>query len=675
MRLESRSARAPPDDLETDDPETDDIGHRRSRALAPRPRRTVSLFREGHRRTRGPAVLSWLLAAGCGGADHATSSHGDAKEAPPPLMRLDLVDADAPGTARGPRPVALNEELRAAWELDADTRLVGELHATPAGVLRFGFGLSALPRRGGRPDPNLVPLKLHLSILEGETAVHEEVFSFPTGGSRKAHWKDARIPLAELPAGRLRAVFRIDVLGKEGVVAAIASPRVERPGEGAPTVVLVTSDTHRADHLGALGEGGAGLRTPALDRLAQRGVLFEDCFATTNFTVPSHVALMTALPGRDTGVVSNTMGLVDGGVTLAEVFRDSGYATLAVASVVLLQHKTSGLGQGFDRMHAPLSGEVPATTSIEVLERWLAEVEGLPAFAWLHVYDAHAPYEPPEELERLYYPTEADPGRPTPGQPEAFGGVPWSAEIRDFEFVVAQYKSEVTHLDAQLQRFFALPRLSDAVIAFTADHGEVLHGHGIFFNHFGLFPDTLAVPLIVVWPDAPAGRRVGAPVGHVDLGRTLLDLAGLRGADFPGRSLTRWLAEAAPDPEPRFALSADARSASIEMDGWMLQLWLADSDLPARVAHQVELYDLERDPACTVDLVNREDARARELRGRLVEWLSVSPAPLVRGGGDDPELQRELAALGYGGEGAEAGAEAWYRPDPRSGWCRRFEDG
>jgi arylsulfatase A-like enzyme len=423
---------------------------------------------------------------------------------------------------------------------------------------------------------------------------------------------------------------------------AVAGAVVDRPlPEPAPVVVLVTSDTHRADHVGGPnlsdpnggGPSGDLVRTPALDALAARGVVYEDCFAPSHITLPSHAALFTGASPRDTGVLDNNTALGAAAPTLAEAFRAAGWLTGAAVSLDILVDAHSGFGQGFERLSAPERTR-RADETVAVALDWLESSRGRPLFLWVHLADAHAPYDPPDGA--VGYPDGRDPFDPASALE---GEAPhWLPEVRDVEYVRALYRGEVAYLDDRLGRLLEHPRARAGVVAVTADHGEVLGRHGIWWRHQDLYPDTLHVPLILAWPGAPAGTRVTEPVELVDLGRTLLDRAGLGGEPFPGRDLA-----AGGAPAPRFALSAGARSASVGSEGWHLILRL---ERP----HELELYDLAGDPACELDRKQSEPARARALRATLVEWLdSGGPASTGWTGtrGEDPAVLARLAELGY----------------------------
>ena len=565
----------------------------------------------------------------------------------------------------------VGEELRPSLEVLAGEVSTASFEVPPSAILRFAYCRDESGPRSG-DGPRRPQLDLRLSEA-GET-VHEESLRLP-GIRGSAAWIPYELDLSTYSGAHLN--LELELGGDpEGPRALLASPRVERRVPGAPTVLLITSDTHRADHMGTAVGQGVGVATPQLDGLAARGVTFEDCFAAINVTLPSHASILTALPVRDTGVITNSMGLTGEARTLAEVFADQGWYTMAVVSAQHMRHELSGLGQGFDRMRGPLrTSDLTAAVSVPRFEEWLAAEDGVPVFVWLHLFDAHAPYKPPEELRNLYIDPTRDRLDPPDRRLPDDVSVAWEPGVRDLDYIAGQYMSEVTYLDDQLTTVLGHPRVRSGIVAFTSDHGEVLGNHGLYFKHEGIYPDTLAVPLLLAWPGAEAGRRVSAPVSNLDVGRTLLDLAGHPDVDFPGRSLLTWLDGEPRDPEPRFAMCASAAAAAIARDGHLLILSLRDQAAPPRVEHQVELYDLDADPLCATDLVDEQFERAAALRSELIEWLADRQGSLTSGSKAHlPGVAEELARLGYaGGVEVEVGP-SWYEPDPGSSWCRRFQD-
>jgi arylsulfatase A-like enzyme len=434
-----------------------------------------------------------------------------------------------------------------------------------------------------------------------------------------------------------------------------------------------TSDTHRADAINSANLG-VDVHTPELDALTARGVIFEDCWASTNVTIPSHVALMTATSPRDTGVFDNFTRLAGDARTLAESYRDAGFATFAVVSTPHLSDAGSGLGRGFDRMSAPNgTSKRRSIESIEILDSWLKDAEGQDMFVWLHLFDAHMPYEPPEEFERRYWPADNDLNTPQL-VPEKFRGR-LDARMRDMRQGRALYHGEVSYLDHQLGKVFAIPRFAQGLIAVTADHGESLGEHEMYWDHGGLYPQTIHVPMILAGPRVPVGQRVATPVFQLDLAQTLLQLSGIKDERLPGTNLL----EIVPSPTiARYALSVDARSASITKNSLHLVMDLtrevrgpegAVSSVPS---HRVEMYDLAQDPACERDIAHEDVERARGLRRQLCAWIAAAePHGWGSREGGDLNMERHLAQLGYTSQ-AFAPRLATVDPDCDCDECKPF---
>lgn len=530
--------------------------------------------------------------------------------------------------------------------------------------------------------PNEVPTQLDLVLTGSGGEPRRETVVLPGAGGG---WQSVRLSLDDLTGESVHVRFGVAASDGRPFAAQLADVRVlpPPPADSPRTVVLVTSDTHRYDHV-ATSTDAVELTTPALDALATRGVTFDDCFSTTNSTCPSHVAILTGTHPRDTGVLNNHTRVLDSAATLAEAFRVAGFRTWAVVSAVHLGDEQSGLGQGFDRMCVPPTDALErwrATDAVDTARRWLPDAEGEPVFLWLHLFDAHTPYEPPAEWDRAYYPKDRDPydpGLPDPGFP---GDLPFFEGVRDPGFPVAQYRAEVSYLDRELGRLFAESRFDEAIIAVTSDHGESLGQHGIYYGHQGLYPDTVHVPMILAYPGAPAGARVEIPVDHLGLGRTLLDLGGLAGSEFPGASWLPYLVapeRPAETESARFALSAHAQVASITANDQHLVLYLEDHRSPAMVDpfefHRVELFDLGVDPDCQRDLVDERPEVAAGLHARLVAWLlDRSPTGWSEESAWDARMAQEMAALGY----VEGGSteDALIDPDCPCEFCVRMRAG
>ncbi|HIF41766.1 MAG TPA: hypothetical protein EYQ74_11785 [Planctomycetes bacterium] len=557
-----------------------------------------------------------------------------------------------PGETRPLDLVAIDGDSRRGQALAVGVPLFTRVRVPARAQLRFSYGPA---ERHPRPAQST-----HLLVSAGGTPLMRVQ---PLEGWSAAGWNSVVLDLADHAQEELTLRFELTGTSQDSPadeLIVLGEPVLVEPAEAPPTVLLVTSDTHRADHI-ASAPGAAAVHTPALDALARQGVLFSDCFATTNITLPSHAALLTGLHPRDTGITNNRTRLGEQADTLAERFRDAGYATLAVTSAKHMNHPWSGLGQGFDRMAWPsVERDRSAPESVALLRQWMAEHDDRPLFIWLHLYDAHRPYDPPDTHTLLHYPAGQDPRRsslPSPSGPLP----PHLKGVRDLDFVRALYQGEVSHLDAELGALLEHDRMADAIVAVTGDHGESLGEQGLWWDHVSVYPSVLHVPLILRWPGGPAGLKIEEPVQHVGLGRSLLELAGLPTLGFPGTDLLRFLKEDAPTP-PRFAWGEDAHALSVTHDGWHLVMHLhVDCVKPELTTtdllqdHALELFDLQADPACANDLSRAEPARTAELGERLLTWIEGAERTLA-------EVQHQataglelLAALGYGGTGERGG--------------------
>ncbi|MGH9464339.1 MAG: sulfatase, partial [Thermoanaerobaculia bacterium] len=289
-------------------------------------------------------------------------------------------------------------------------------------------------------------------------------------------------------------------------LAALLAAGCDRPArEG--NLLLVTLDTVRADRLGAYGYAPA--TTPNLDRLAAEGVRFAQAQAAAPLTLPSHATILTGQLPPGHGLRQNGAPVAGPGLaTLAGHLAAAGYRTGAFVGSFVLDHRF-GLSQGFDvyddeverdvSMTAGLEAERPGGEVVDRALAWLAEDDGRPFFAWVHLYDAHAPYAPPEPF------AAAHPGRPYDGE-------------------IAAVDAEVGRLLEQLQT----QRLTEqTVFAVASDHGEALGEHGEPTHGVLLYEGSLRVPLILSASGIlPAGWVVEEPVGLVDLAPTLATLVG-----------------------------------------------------------------------------------------------------------------------------------------------------
>ncbi len=557
------------------------------------------------------------------------------------LLEMPLEDR-LPSAQRGAELIAIGDDLRRGVGLSSRTPLRFHLSDKHGSEIGFSYGVPQALRRPAEPPV--------LSVVLSRSGHPERRHILPIErGSEPTSWHWVRLPLGDNAGHELDVRFELESRSGAPELCAVSEPKVLTPGDAAPTVLLITSDTHRADHLGAT---GGKTRTPVLDGLAGRGVLLERCFSTTNVTLPSHVAILTGRHPRDTGILDNDSRLAEDAPTLADVFREAGWHTIAAVSAGHLAHEWSGLGQGFDRMLQTTRPDRRAGETITFLNRSLEELDGRPLFVWLHVFDAHTPYAPPQGAAEAYYAGDPLAAHPSARHLPAERVPPHMHGVVDANWVVANYDGEASYLDGELARLLDRPRMRTAIVAFTADHGESFGEHGVWWDHGELYPQTTRVPMILAWPEAPRGARRDEVALNSDLGRTLLDLAGLRQTRFPGRNMLAQDRRA----EPIHLISSHGKSAALVEWPWQLVLSLVDhhpdsqSLSPLKGRHAVELYDLRADPEALVDLVDKEKDRARDLREDLVAWLRQRE-PLRWGlrNSRGSAMAATLQALGYAG--------------------------
>lgn len=550
--------------------------------------------------------------------------------------------------------IAIGGEVRPGYAIPDGATLRGTLPPPGGGLLELALGtLPSIPRAR--------------QVVQLEVRIGSERRSLELAEADLGRWSTLRWPLP-----MFSAPTEIQVTLRGAAAAAVSQPLQIQPVPSPSTIVLITSDTHRGDHLGSA-EGGAAVQTPHLDALAARGTTFERCLATINTTIPSHCSILTGLHPRDTGVWDNFHRLGEEAETLAETLGRAGYHTLAAVSVAHLAPSQSGLGQGFDRFFQPplQSGGIPAAETLAVTLRWLDEVADRPTFLWLHLFDAHTPYEPPPGYRELYYPDSQDPysgDRPALDLPESSARL--FPGLTDLEFPEALYRGEVTYLDAQLGRLLALPRMASAWIAFTGDHGENFGSHEFYWDHSRIYPATVHVPLILAGPQIPAGHRIDRTASNADVARTLLDLSGHASLPFTGRNLMSGEVDPA-----AFCLENSGRSASIATQDWYLILHLVATSgrLGERARHQCELYNLRGDPDCEHDQVLERPRVAASLRQRLIQFLrGAAPRGRSQGTTMDAATREALEALGYVDE-VEVVDEPLLWTDPCAcEWCLRL---
>ncbi len=418
-----------------------------------------------------------------------------------------------------------------------------------------------------------------------------------------------------------------------------------------PSVILITIDTTRPDHLGCY--GARDVKTPTLDSLAHDGVVFERAISQVPLTWPSHAVILTGTYPFQNGVQDFTGQPLGAQFrSVAQAFKQAGYATGAVVSAFVLD-RSWGLGRGFDFYDDAFSAKTFQIKETGLVDRragesvahaiaWLKRTPKRPFFFWLHLYDPHSPYDPPEPYKTEY-----------------------SAHLYDGEIAYADHEL------GGLMTWLKQNHLYDSsLIVMLSDHGESLGEHGEDEHGFFVYNATVHVPLIVKPPAGsgiPAGRR-SEPVETASVGPTLLQMAGVKDViqkQFQAPALldTKPGDKAASKPASKPAEKELAYSETFypfSSFGWSPLHALETARFHFIEAPKPELYDLESDPGETHNIAGEQPATVAVLREKLQALVARNPFRGQEGaaGNLSPEAQDKLRALGYFGFRAAVSPEA-----------------
>jgi arylsulfatase A-like enzyme len=398
----------------------------------------------------------------------------------------------------------------------------------------------------------------------------------------------------------------------------------------AANVLIVTIDTLRADRLGVY--GATTVETPNIDRLAREGAWARQATVQVPLTRPSHVSIFTGLYPAEHGIRDNVAPALGADVPLlAGLFESEKFATAAfIASAVL--DRQSGLSRGFGLYSDRFEGSADRRPGDAVIAEAISWLKGKTHFfAWVHLYDVHAPYEPPGRYAVQYA------GRPYDGV------VAWSDEL-------------VGRLVGALRD---AGTLDNTLLIVTSDHGEGLGEHGEDVHGYFVYEATLRVPLVMRGPGVKPGTRLEGLARSIDLFPTIVEMAGLGGRVPPssGTSLVPALRGERTHDEPSCAESL----VPLLHYGWSDLRALRDGRWKYILAPRPELYDLDSDPGELRNLVDTEPARARALNAGLKERLQKEQAAArteAAAAAIPPELLEKLGALGYVSAGGPSDTRA-----------------
>ncbi len=443
------------------------------------------------------------------------------------------------------------------------------------------------------------------------------------------------------------------------------------PRKRKPNILLIGIDSLRADHMSCYGY--PKLTTPHMDRFAQGGTLFERTYSAYIPTTSGYGSMLTGMDVISTQMVAlRHQGPLRPEVkTLAEIVKEEGYNTTCVG------FKGNPAARGFDTYidfagwgswnegRSPKAENLNAVT-IPELNR-LAK-EKVPFFLFLRHMDPHAPYLPPAPFERMFYHgNECNPRNHSMDPVMAFKPfrdffATWMPPgIRDKDYVIAQYDGAVAYMDAAIQTILnaveTLGLLDNTIVVINSDHGETLYDHECYFDHHGMYDQTLHVPLILRYPGkVPAGKRVSGFNRQQDLVPTLLELAGIEtDIAFDGKSLMRLVDGSVASYDSEFYIT---ECTWMRKHGWRTPEWklIVALEPDFHFKPEVELYNLIADPGENNNVAEAEPEIVAMLRARMDAWIAKREAET----GLPNPIHRQGDWHGHAGVGAFTSSQQAY---------------
>jgi len=604
-----------------------------------------------------------------------------------------------PRTSAYPDPVGLarvklGDEIRTALYAHAPAEITYERLSLPknaklsVGLGAIGAGVRPRPAGGGEGDPWLREESLTFQVIVEHGGTQTTVLERAVAPG--ARWVAGSASLAGWGGQRVSLTLRMSG-GDRETVGLWGNPTIYAPVESPPVLVLYLIDTVCAEHLDLYGYERATM--PRLTELAGRGVWFAQMFSNSSRTIESIPNLMLSLHTEQHGVYDNLTPAPQALVTLAEVLRAAGFATVSFCTNVNAGPR-QGMDQGFDCFFDKIGyhwTDFDRTVPLEDAAAWIDAHRDRPMFLYVHTAEPHAPYTPPPGFAGRFDPDYTGGVDGTYDRQRGFHARVRnrSAQTRDLQHVVALYDEEILYADTRLGMFLDLLAqrglLERADVLVTSDHGEEFLEHGMWEHGLNLHNEQTRPPLVASGPNVAARGRVDTPVQIIDLMPTVLDLYGLPSPyELEGKSLLPLLrGSAAPQP-PKVALASLAGAArnaggaanalrerrlfgsnhnyrardnlieyyAIEEGRWKLIYGWRPQPTGQGKTSRFVLYDIQKDPREQSNLLTRQVDVARRLIGELVRWR-LSRRPYDHGqqqASFTMDAARDLLQLGYMGQ-------------------------
>jgi len=559
-------------------------------------------------------------------------------------------------------PVTLEDETRRGFAstLSSDLSVAVDVPRQPR--LRFAIAVATLDNEHWSP--------IRFRILANTGEEESVVFAETVARRDRNRWLSQEIDLGPWADSTVRLTFETraraaastDATETQTLVTLWGNPVLVSADccEERPPIVLISIDCLRADHVGAYGYERD--TTPHIDAFADDAVLFETAVSTAPMTLPSHTSMFTGLfPSRHDG---SKWAKIDSTTPyLAEILSRAGYQTDALVTGAYLS-QDYGFERGFDFYFMDYPS--PAAETVDQGIELLRLGEGADQFLFLHLIDAHWPYQPPEELRDRFVTQPSDIG---PLLHKIVNHEPPSSP-REVEQVIGLYDSEILSIDTALGRFFdamkSMGLYDRSLIILIADHGEAFYGRGHWQHSQTLHEELIRIPLIVKWPDTPSEGwprgRIPNQVSQVDLFPTILSAAGITPPTSDGLDLREFVEQTAEAKKERSLISENAWRSPI---GWARKLSIRTDRLKyivslsappgvepteEHVEHE-ELYDLVADPDERVNLLDEADFDVEPFRRELASYLGDARAMRAsrdsEGIVEDETTLERLRSLGY----------------------------
>ena len=390
-------------------------------------------------------------------------------------------------------------------------------------------------------------------------------------------------------------------------------------------ILLISIDTCRADRLSCYGYPRK--TTPNIDAIAEEGFLFENVVTPVPLTLPAHSSMLAGTGPLYHGVHDNIdYRLGQSNVTVAEILKDNGFTTGAIVSAFVLDSQF-GLDQGFDSYDDQFdeehyAGDISERKGAEASRhaiKWLDEHYHQPFFLFLHYYDPHFPYEPPEPFKSDY------------------AQAPYASEIAYTDHCIGQV----------IDRLKSLDLYDSTLIVVTGDHGESIGEHGEQTHGYFIYQGAIKVPLIVRLPVKCKAQRIEKLAGLIDVAPTILGALGLGiPTEVTGKNLLSSLTKKNPANEDRYLYCESLTPTKYQCNSL---LGIVSNRFKYIQTTRPELYDLSKDAHELNNLVNQQQQLGRVLQDRLKQILEEQ----VRGAGSDSkfaldsESKARLESLGY----------------------------